>query len=96
MGMIAMGKKWEEFKRRRMERAIGKINFLRRGIIAILVGSFILVVGVALYLKLNTGTRFLTIILGFSGPFFFVGALCFRWHYTSRKRKIQKPSSQIT
>jgi len=96
MGMIAMGKKWEEFKRRRMERAIGKINFLRRGIITILVGLFILVVGVVLYLELKTGTRFLIIILGFSGPFFFIGALLLKWHYANRKRKMQKPSSQIT
>jgi hypothetical protein len=78
-----------------MERAIGKINFLRRGIIVILVGLFILVVGVALYLKLNTGTRFLTIILGFSTPFFFIGVLLLRWHYANRKRKIQNPKHCI-
>jgi hypothetical protein len=79
-----------------MERAIGKVNFLRRGILSILTGLFILVVGVVLYLELNTGTRFLIIILGFSTPFFFIGSLLLRWHYANRKRKIQKPSSQIT
>jgi hypothetical protein len=79
-----------------MERAIGKVNFLRRGILSILTGLFILVVGVVLYLELNTGTRFLIIILGFSTPFFFIGSLLLRWHYANRERKIQKPSSQIT
>ncbi len=79
-----------------MERAIGKVNFLRRGIISILIGLFILVVGVVLYLELNTGTRFLIIILGFSTPFFFIGSLVLRWHYANRKKKIQKLSSQTT
>jgi hypothetical protein len=77
-----------------MERAIGKVNFLRRGIISILIGLFILVVGVTLYLRLNTGTRFLIIILGFSTPFFIIGSLLLIWHYANRKRKIQKPPSQ--
>ena len=77
-----------------MEHAIGKVNFLRRGIILISIGLFILVVGVALYLELNTGTRFLMIVLGFSTPFFFIGSLLLRWHYANRKRKIQKPSSR--
>jgi len=45
-----------------MESAMGKINFLRRGLISILVGSFVLVVGVTLYFILNTGTRFLYVI----------------------------------
>ena len=75
---------------------MGKINFLRRGLISILVGSFVLVVGVALYFILNTGTRFLIIILGFSIPFLFIGSLLLRWHYASRKRKRQEPSLQIT
>jgi energy-coupling factor transporter transmembrane protein EcfT len=56
-----------------MERAMGKINFLRRGIISILIGSLVLVVGLAFYFELNAGTRFLIIILGFSLPFFFIG-----------------------
>ena len=79
-----------------MERAIGKVNFLRRGIISILIGSFILVVGAALYLELNTGTRFLIIILGFSIPFLFIGSLLLRWHYANHKRNVQKPSPQMT
>jgi hypothetical protein len=79
-----------------MEHAIGKVNFLRRGIISISIGLFILVVGVALYLELNTGIGFLTIILGSSTPFFFIGSLLLRWHYATRKRKIQNPSSQTT
>ena len=79
-----------------MQRAIEKINFFRRGIISILIGLFILVVGAALYLELNTGTRFLIIILGFSIPFFFIGSLLLRWHYANRKRKRQEPSLQIT
>ena len=78
-----------------MERVIGKINFFRRGIISILVGLSILVVGVIIYLELNTGTRFLFIILGFSTASFFVGAFLLRLHYAERKRKIPKPSSQI-
>ena len=79
-----------------MQRAIEKINFLRRGIISILIGLFILVVGAVLYLELNTGTRFLIIILGFSIPFFFIGSLLLRWHYGNHKRNGQKPSPQIT
>jgi hypothetical protein len=79
-----------------MQHAIEKVNFLRRGIISILIGLFILVVGAALYLELNTGTRFLIIILGFSIPFFFIGSLLLRWHYANRKRNGQKPSPQIT
>jgi len=79
-----------------MQRAIEKINFLRRGIISISIGLFILVAGVALYLELNTGTRFLIIILGFSIPFFFIGSLLLRWHYGNHKRNGQKPSPQIT
>ena len=75
---------------------MGKINFLRRGLISILVGSFVLVVGVALYFILNAGTTFLYVILGFSGPFFFIGSILIRWHLASRKRKRQEPSSQIT
>jgi hypothetical protein len=78
-----------------MESAMGKINFLRRGLISILVGSFVLVVGVTLYFILNTGTRFLHVILGFSVPFFFIGSILIRWHFASRKRKRQEPSSQI-
>jgi len=69
-----------------MERAIGKVNFLRRGTISISIGLFILVVGLALYLELNTGTRFLIIIIGFSTPFFFIGSLLLRWHYANRAR----------
>jgi len=79
-----------------MQHAIEKINFLRRGIISILIGLFILVVGAALYLELNTGTRFLIIILGFSIPFFFIGSLLLRWHYANHKRNGQKPSPQMT
>ncbi len=79
-----------------MESEVGKVNFLRRSIISILAGSFILVAGVVLYLELNTGTRFLIIILGFSTPFFVIGALLLRWHYANRKRKIQKSSSRMT
>jgi len=79
-----------------MESEMGKINFLRRGLISILVGLSVLVVGVALYFILNAGTRFLIIILGFSFPFFFIGSLLLRWHFASRKRKRQEPSSQIT
>jgi len=75
---------------------MGKINFLRRGLISILVGLSVLVVGVALYFILNAGTRFLIIILGFSVPFFFIGFLLLRWHYANRKRKRQELSSQIT
>jgi hypothetical protein len=78
-----------------MESAMGKINFLRRGLISILVGSFVLVVGVTLYFILNTGTTFLYVILGFSVPFFFIGSILIRWHFASRKRKRQEPSSQI-
>jgi len=73
-----------------------KINFLRRGLISILVGSFVLVVGVALYFILNAGTTFLYVILGFSVPFFFIGSILIRWHLANRKRKRQEPSSQIT
>jgi peptidoglycan/LPS O-acetylase OafA/YrhL len=79
-----------------MESAMGKINFLRRGLISILVGSFVLGVGVALYFILNAGTTFLYVILGFSVPFFFIGSLLLRWHFANRKRKRQEPSSQIT
>jgi Flp pilus assembly protein TadB len=79
-----------------MESAMGKINFLRRGLISILVGSFVLVVGVALYFILNAGTTFLYVILGFSVPFFFIGSILIRWHFANRKRKRQKPSSQMT
>ena len=75
---------------------MGKINFLRRGLISILVGSFVLVVGVALYFILNAGTTFLNVILGFSVPFFFIGFILIRWHFTNRKRNSQKPPSQIT
>ena len=77
-----------------MQRAIEKINVLRRGIVSILIGLFILVVGAALYLELNTGTRFLIIILGFSIPFFFIGSLLLRWHCANRKRNGQKPSPE--
>ena len=72
-----------------------RINFLRRGIISILIGLFILVVGAALYLELNTGTRFLIIILGFSIPFLFIGSLLLRGHYGNRKRNGQKHSQKI-
>ena len=66
---------------------MGKINFLRRGFISILVGSFVLVVGMVLYFILNAGTRFLYVILGFSVPFFFIGSILIRWHFANRKRK---------
>jgi hypothetical protein len=79
-----------------MESAMEKINFLRRGLISILVGSFVLVVGVALYFILNAGTTFLYVILGFSIPFFFIGSILTKWHFANRKRKRQEPSSQIT
>lgn len=78
-----------------MVRAIGKINFLRRGIILILIGSLVLVVGLAFYFELNAGTTFRNIIIGFSLPFFFIGFLLLRWHSTS-KRKKQEPPSQTT
>jgi ABC-type transport system involved in Fe-S cluster assembly fused permease/ATPase subunit len=78
-----------------MERAMGKINFLRRGIILILIGSLVLIVGLALYFELNTGATFRNITIGFSIPFFFIGFLLLRWHSTS-KRKKQEPSSQTT
>ena len=76
-----------------IESEMGTINFLRRGLVSILVGLSILVVGVALYFILNTGTRFLIIILGFSTPFFFIGSLLLRWHYANHKRNGQKPST---
>jgi hypothetical protein len=79
-----------------MERAIGKINFLRRSIISILVGSFVLVAGVALYLELNIGTRFLVIVLGFSTPFFFIGSLLLRWHYANRKKIQNSITNNLT
>ncbi len=75
---------------------MGKINFLKRGLISILIGSFVLAVGVALYFILNAGTTFLYVILGFSVPFFFIGSILIKWHFANRKRKRQEPSSQIT
>ena len=75
---------------------MGKINFLRRGLVSILVGSSVLAVGVALYFILNAGTTFLYVILGFSVPFLFIGSLLIKWHFANRKRKRQEPSSQIT
>jgi hypothetical protein len=79
-----------------MESATGKINFLRRGLISISVGSFVLAVGVALHFILNAGTTFLYVILGFSVPLFFIGSILIKWHFANRKRKRQGPSSQIT
>jgi len=73
-----------------------KINFLRRGLISILVGSFVLAAGVALYFILNAGTTFLYVILGFSVPFLFIGSILIKWHFANRKRKRQEPSLQIT
>jgi preprotein translocase subunit SecG len=78
-----------------MERATGKIDFLQRGIISILIGWLVLIVGLALYFELDTGVTFLHIIIGLSIPFFFIGFLLLRWHSTS-KRKKQEPSSQTT
>ena len=75
---------------------MGKINFLRRGLVSILVGSSVLAVGVALYFILNAGTTFLYVILGFSVPFLFIGSLLIKWHFANRKRKRQETSSQIT
>jgi hypothetical protein len=61
-----------------MERAMGKISFLQRGVILVLIGSLILMVGLALYFELNTGTAFRNITIGFSIPFFFIGFLFLR------------------
>jgi len=74
-----------------MESPMGKINFLRRGLISILVGSFVLAIGVALYFILNAGTTFLYVILGFSVPFLFIGSILIKWHFANRKRKRQEP-----
>jgi len=52
------------------------INFRLRAIISLAIGFIILIAGVSLYFKLDTGTRFLSAVLGFSTPFFFIGG-CF-------------------
>lgn len=70
---------------------MGKISFLKRGLISMLVGSFVLVVGVALYLTLNAGTTFLYVTLGFSVPFFFIGSILIRWHFADLRRKRHEP-----
>jgi len=56
------------------------INFRVRGIISLAVGFIILIAGVSLYFKLNTGTSFLSAVLGFSIPFLFIGGLLLRAH----------------
>jgi uncharacterized Tic20 family protein len=61
------------------------INFRLRAIILLIIGFVILIAGVSLYFKLNTGTSFLSAVLGFSIPFFFLGGLLLRAHLRVKK-----------
>ena len=60
-------------------------NFRLRAIISLAIGFIILIAGVSLYFKLNTGTSFLSAVLGFSTPFFFIGGLLLRAHLGVKK-----------
>jgi hypothetical protein len=67
------------------------INFRLRAIVSLAIGFIVLIAGVSLYFKLNTGTRFLSAVLGFSTAFFFIGGLLLRAHL--RVKKGQPPFS---
>lgn len=60
-------------------------DFRVRGIVSLAVGFIILIAGVSLYFKLNTRTSFLSAVLGFSIPFFFIGGLLLRAHVRVKK-----------
>ncbi len=63
------------------------INFRARGIITLIIGFAIFIVGVALHFSLNAEPTFLSVVLGFSVPFFFIGCLLLRAHIRVKKGK---------
>ena len=69
------------------------INFRVRGIIALVTGFATFAFGVALYFSLNSEPTIISVVIGFSVPFFVIGGLLLRAHY--RVKKGQSPIGDL-